>query len=186
LAISQAGAFIHCHSSFNDYLQLFQHEHEHLLQNEEFQDLDPYGVSAYAAWKLIYDKLDASARSFLQICSMLYHEGISEQMFEKASLSQEQLEDPELQNKVTQLLNQLGKKDVHWSSWDFLQVVKCLGSYSLIKYDHSNGTYSVHPLVQHWSRTTMGQNRHFMQKCILSIIGLSVSLTFNAEDYNYR
>ena len=36
-------------------------------------------------------------------------------MFEKAALSQLQLEDSELQNEVTQLLNHLGKQDSGWS-----------------------------------------------------------------------
>jgi hypothetical protein len=117
---------------------------------------------------------------------MLYHAGISEQMFEKAALSQLQLEDSELQNEVTQLLNHLGKQDSVWSAWHFAQVVKGLGSYSLIEYDHQNRTYSIHPLVQHWSGTTMEENRHVVQKCVLTIIGLSISWTFNNEDYKYR
>ena len=107
-------------------------------------------------------------------------------MFEKAALSQDQLEDSELQNDVNKLLSLLGKRDSHWSSWDFLQVVKCLGSYSLIEYDHRNRTYSLHPLVQHWSGTTMGENRHVMKKCVLSIIGLSITWSFNEGDYKYR
>ena len=117
---------------------------------------------------------------------MLHHVGISEQMFEKAALSQLQLEDSELQNKVIQLLNHLGKQDSGWSAWHFGQVVKGLRSHSLIEYDHQNRTYSIHPLVQHWSGTTMEENRHVMQKCVLAIIGLSISWTFKNEDYKYR
>ena len=107
-------------------------------------------------------------------------------MFEKAALSQLELEDSELQNKVTQLLNHLGKQNSGWSAWDFGQVVKRLGSHSLIEYDHQNRTYSIHPLVQCWSGTTMEENRHVVQKCVLTIIGLSISLMFNNEDYEYR
>jgi hypothetical protein len=117
---------------------------------------------------------------------MLHHVGISEQMFKKAALSQFELEDSELQNEVTQLLNQLGKQESGWSAWRFRQVVNGLGSYSLIEYDHQNRTYSIHPLVQHWSGTTMEENRHVVQKCVLSIIGLSISWMFNNEDYKYR
>ena len=33
----------------------------------------------------------------------------------------------------------------------------------------------------------MGEkNRHVMQKCVLTIIGLSISWMFNNEDYKYR
>ena len=111
LAVSQAGAFIHCHSSLSNYRELYLRERDNLLQNEEVQDSDPYGKAVYATWRLSYDKLDAAAKSFLQICSVLHHEGISEQMFEKAALSQHQLEDSELQNEVTRLLALLGKHD---------------------------------------------------------------------------
>jgi hypothetical protein len=107
-------------------------------------------------------------------------------MFEKAALSQLQLEDSKLQNEVTQLLNHLGKQDSGWSTWHFRQVIKGLCSYSLIEYDRQNRTYSIHPLVQHWSGTTMEENRHIGQKCVLTIIGLSISWMFNNEDYKYR
>ena len=107
-------------------------------------------------------------------------------MFEKAALCQLQLEDSELQNDVTELLNHLRKQDSGWSSWNFGQVVKCLGSYSLIECDHQNCTYSIHPLVQHWSGTTMKENRLVMQKCVLTIIGLSISQGFSNGDYKYR
>ena len=187
LAISQAGAYIHvhCDSSLSEYQELYQHHRDKLLQNEEFQGQDPYERAVYMTWRLSYDKLDISARSLLQICSMLHHEGISVEMFEKAALSQIQLEDSELQNKVTQLLNQLGKQGPDWS-WDFRQVIKCLGTYSFIEYDYQNCTYSIHPLVQHWSGTTIEESRQVMQKCVLAIIALSISWTFNTEDYKYR
>ena len=118
---------------------------------------------------------------------MLHHEGISEEMFENAALSVLELEDSELQKEVTQLLNQLGKRDSAWSSWNFQQVVNCLGAHSLIEYDRQNCTYSLHPLVQQWSGTTIDdENRHVMRKCVISIIGLSISWTFSEEDYRYR
>jgi len=107
LAVAQAGAFIHCHSSLRDYRELYRRERDNLLQNEETQGQDPYSLAVYSTWRLSYDKLDESARIFLQVCSCLHHEGISEEMFEKAALSQHNLEDSELQDEVTELLNQL-------------------------------------------------------------------------------
>jgi len=138
-------------------------------------------MAVYATWRLSYDKLDASARSFLQICSLLHHEGISEQMFKQAALSPLRLAEFKLQNEVTQLLEQLGKHDSQWCSWEFLQVVKSLRSCSFIEYDDRNCMYSVHPLVQHWSGTTIGNQKKDMKICVLSIIGLSVPWTLNKE-----
>src|SRR6188768_550392 len=159
LAVAQAGAFIHCHSSLSEYRELYRSERDNLLQNEETQGQDPYELAVYSTWRLSYDKLDGPAKSFLQICSLLHHEGISEEMFEKAALSQLNLEDSELQDKVTRFLNQLGKQDSGWSSWTFRKVIMRLGSHSLIEYDHQNRTYSIHPLVHHWSATTLEGNR---------------------------
>src|SRR4051794_17960449 len=91
LAISQAAAFIHCHSSLSEYIEIYPDECDYLLQSKEVQGEDDYGLAVYATWKLSYDKLDASARTFLQVCSVLHHEGISEEIFEKAAMSPEQL-----------------------------------------------------------------------------------------------
>jgi hypothetical protein len=59
--------------------RLYQRECDNLLEHEEIQGRDPYRLAVYATWRPSYEKLDAPARSFLQICSMLHHEGISEE-----------------------------------------------------------------------------------------------------------
>ena len=59
-------------------------------------------------------------------------------------------------------------------------------SYSLIEFDSQNESYSMHPLVQHWSLSALGEDRYNMQKCILSIIGISISLEFSSEDHKYQ
>ena len=107
-------------------------------------------------------------------------------MFEKAALCQKQLEDSDLQENVTQLLNRIGKQDSQWNSLVFLRVIQQLTSYSLIDFDQQNNFYIIHPLVQHWSHTTINTNKYYLQKCILTIIGLSISWEFKTEDYKYR
>src|SRR6188768_3148362 len=123
LAVAQAGAFIHCHSSLGEYQELYQHERDNLLQNKETQGQDPYELAVYSTWRLSYDKLEPSAILLLQNFSFLHHEGISEEMFKKAALSQLDLNDSELQDNVVKLLNQLGKQDSSWSSWTFRKVI---------------------------------------------------------------
>jgi len=107
-------------------------------------------------------------------------------MFEKAALSRLNLEDSKLQDEVTRLLNQLGKQDSRWSSWTFQKVIMHLASYSLVEYDHQNRTYSIHPLVHHWSGTTLEGNRSLMQNLILTVIALSFPLVRTDEDVKYR
>src|SRR6266567_7440875 len=58
--------------------------------------------------------------------------------------------------------------------------------YSLIEFDGQNQYYSIHPLVQYWSSSMIGQNQYIKQKCVLSIIGLSIFWKFKSDDYRYR
>jgi hypothetical protein len=117
---------------------------------------------------------------------MLHHEGITEELFERASLSAEKLDDSNIQKKASKLLIHLGKQDSIWNSLVFQQVMGEIRSYSLMEFDSQNQSYSMHPLVQHWSISSVGQDRSEMQKCILTIIALSISWEFKSEDYKYR
>ncbi|KAJ7291653.1 P-loop containing nucleoside triphosphate hydrolase protein [Mycena rebaudengoi] len=186
LAISQAGGYIHARGKLSGYLKLYQSRRDQLLQHVEIQRQNQYGLAVYATWNLSYKKLSSPGRTMLQICSSLNHEGIFEQMFEKASISQKDLDDSELQREVTQLLTELGKRDGNWNSLVFYGIIGELESYSLIERDRQDDSYRIHPLVQHWSGTTIETNSHLLQKCVLAMIGLSISWSFKDEDYKYR
>ena len=185
MAISQAASFIHRCSSLKKYLKLYQTHRDELLQTKEIQGQDQYGLAVYMTWKLSYDQLGSSAKSLLYLCSMLHHEEITEDIFERACLSSEQLDDLNLQNQVTELLICFGKQDSTWNSLIFQQVIGELRSYSLLEFDFQNQSYSMHPLVQHWVVSALGQKKYNMQKCLLSIIALSISWEFQNEDHKY-
>ncbi|KAJ6529358.1 P-loop containing nucleoside triphosphate hydrolase protein [Mycena capillaripes] len=186
LAVSQAGCYIQHHCTLSKYLKLYQSHRDHLLQQPNIQRQTEYGLAVYATWDLSYNKLSSAARSLLQICSVLHHTGISEEMFEKAAMCQEDLEDSDLQEEVTRLLTVLGKRDGNWVSFVFLELMGELASYSLIERDRQNDSYSIHPLVQHWSGMTIRTNKDLIQKCVHTIIGLSIPWSFRDEDYKYR
>ncbi|KAJ6535441.1 P-loop containing nucleoside triphosphate hydrolase protein [Mycena capillaripes] len=84
-----------------------------IVKQAKIQGQSEYGLAVYATWDLSYNKLSPAGRSMLQICSFLHHTGISEQIFEKAAMCQEDLDDSDLQDKVTQLLNGLGTLEWH-------------------------------------------------------------------------
>ncbi|KAF7365906.1 FabD/lysophospholipase-like protein [Mycena venus] len=186
LAVSQAGCYIQRHCTLSKYLKLYQSHRDHLLQQANIQGQTDYGLAVYATWDLSYNRLSSAGRSLLQICSILHHTGITEEMFEKAAMCQENLDDPDLQDKVTLLLTGLGKRDGNWDSVVFLELMGELASYSLIELDRQNDSYTIHPLVQQWSGMTMGTDRHLIQRCVHTIIGLSIAWSFNEEDYKYR
>ena len=143
-------------------------------------------MAVYATWKLSYDKLELSAKTLLQTLSFLHHEGITEEIFKRASLSPDILDDLDLQIQVDQLLGDIGKENSKWNSLLFQKLMGDIKSYSLIEFDERSQFYSIHPLVQHWSAWTLNQRKNNIQKCVLGIIGISISLNMNSDDYKYR
>ena len=156
------------------------------MQTKEIHGQDQYGLAVYATWKLSYDKLGPSAKALLQVCSHLHHEGIMEEIFKNASLSQMQLDDSNVQMQVAELLIHFGKQDSKWNSFLFQKIIGESMSYSLMEFDSQNQGYSMHPLVQHWSASLLGKNQHDKKKCVLSMIGLSILWRFNIEDHRYQ
>jgi len=186
LTISQAGAYIlHC-CSLKQYQELYQENHGKLLQIKEIQKQDKYEFTVYTTWKLSYDKLKPPAKTLLEVLSFLHHEGITEEIFKRASLCPEKLDDLDLQIKVTKLLSDIGKQESTWNALLFQELIGDIRSYSLIEFDNRNLCYRVHPLVQQWSAWTLGPKKKDIQKCVLSIIGLSISWNINGDNYKYR
>ncbi|KAJ7443166.1 P-loop containing nucleoside triphosphate hydrolase protein [Mycena galericulata] len=142
LAVSHAGGYIRVHSKLSGYLKLYQNHRDKLLQRAEIQGQDRYGLAVYATWNLSYDKLSLAARTLLQICSILHHEGISEQIFEKAATSQEDLDDSNLQKEVTQLLTEVGKQDAG-NNAEALEVVVMEKSKSMLGEEHPDTLMSM-------------------------------------------
>ena len=155
------------------------------MQTKEVHGQDQYELAVYATWKLSYDKLGSSAKTLLQICSLLHHEGIMEEIFKNASLSPIQLDDSELQIQVDESLMHFGKQNFTWNSLLFQRIMGEIVSYSFIEFDSQNQSYTMHPLVQHWSASMLGQDQDNKKKCVLSIIGLSILWRFNSDDYQY-
>ena len=186
MAIAQAGAYILRCSSLQKYLEVYQEHYDKLLQTKEIQKEDEYGLAVYATWKLSYDRLGPSAKTLLQILSFLHHEGITEEIFKRASLSSQNMNELDLQIQVMKLLSEIGKQNSQWNSLVFQEIMGDIKSYSLIGFDDRNEFYSIHPLVQHWGAWTLGQQQNNMQKHVLSIIGLSIPLNVNSDDYKYQ
>ena len=44
----------------------------------------------------------------------------------------------------------------------------------------------MHPLVQYWSAWSLGEKEYDIQKCVLGIISLSISLAVDSDDYKYQ
>jgi hypothetical protein len=123
-----------------------------------------------------FDKLSPLAAMFLQLCSFLHREGISEEIFSRAATytfpsygpSKEELEKP-LQF-LSQFLNPTGQ----WDSLCFLKVTNEIKSYSLVTFDPVRKVFSIHPLVHSWSQTTIPDQQSY-HSIMSAIVGMSVN-----------
>ncbi|KAJ7278547.1 P-loop containing nucleoside triphosphate hydrolase protein [Mycena rebaudengoi] len=81
LAVVQAGAYIAKTQKFRNYLALYEQNHAGLLSRLPDQSHDKYAWSVYTTWDISFKCLGELATKFLQICSFLHHERISEDIF---------------------------------------------------------------------------------------------------------
>ncbi|KAK7028586.1 hypothetical protein R3P38DRAFT_932004 [Favolaschia claudopus] len=183
LAVSQAGGYINAQGDFEGYLALYKVSRDRLLKRNDIQGQSQYNTAVYATWDLSYNKLNPAAKLLLQIFSQLHHEGITKNIFEKASLSELRMDDNDFQVQVNQVLAQLGGSNHTWDGLVFNNIVGELQAYSLIEQNLHDQSFNVHPLIQQWNNDTTKQDMGFIQRCALAIIAMSSY--FNTEDFKY-
>ncbi|KAJ7111241.1 hypothetical protein C8R44DRAFT_856589 [Mycena epipterygia] len=154
LAIIQAGAFISKSGALNSYLALYEHNRARLLSERPAQLHDDYAWTVYTTWQMSFQQLSPQAAMFLQLCSLIHHQGISEQIFKNAvnyrfgasSPSKEELERP------IEFLSQFLGPDGVWDSLCFMDVTNEIRTFSLINFAPEQNQFSIHPLVHDWTR----------------------------------
>ncbi|KAF8201999.1 hypothetical protein K438DRAFT_592924 [Mycena galopus ATCC 62051] len=174
LAIVQAGSFISKSQNLDGYLTLYTQNQARLLSEKPTQTHDHYAWTVYTTWQMSFDRLTQSAAMFLQHCSFLHHNGISEEIFSDASKytfpsygpSKEELREP-LQF-LTHFLGPTGE----WDSLQFFDVTNEVQAYSLISFDVEKKLFSIHPLVHAWCQTTVCNPERYMAT-IGSILGMA-------------
>ncbi|KAJ7874133.1 P-loop containing nucleoside triphosphate hydrolase protein [Mycena leptocephala] len=85
LAIVQAGAFILQSGALDTYLGIYMKNQAYLLSEKPAQSHDSYEWTVYTTWQMSFDKLSPLAAMFLQLCSFLHQDGISEDIFSRAA-----------------------------------------------------------------------------------------------------
>ncbi|KAJ7712799.1 hypothetical protein B0H16DRAFT_1702701 [Mycena metata] len=176
LAIVQAGAFISKSRNLDGCLALYTKNQARLLSEKPVQSHDRYAWTVYTTWQMSFDRLTPLAAMFLQHCSFLHYNGISEEIFSYASkyrfcfnhLSQEELQEP------LEFLSHFLGPDGKWDSLQFLDATNEVQSYSLISFDVEKKLFSIHPLVHAWSQG-MVQNQKRYVSIMGSILGMAIS-----------
>ncbi|KAJ7869890.1 hypothetical protein B0H14DRAFT_3577482 [Mycena olivaceomarginata] len=136
LAIIQAGAFISESGSLDTYLALYRQNRDELLSKKPTQSHADYGRTVHTTWQISFDRLSELAQTFLQLCSFLHHQGISEKIFSQAAIyefpaggpSKDELQKP--MEFLSQYLGPIGD----WDSLHFTEITNQLQTYSLIEF----------------------------------------------------
>ncbi|KAG8708122.1 hypothetical protein FRC09_001430 [Ceratobasidium sp. 395] len=197
LAIVQAGAYIRSRScTLEEYLEMYQSSRGQILEEYagQVQKPDNYEHTVYATWQLSYARLNPVAKQLCDLLAFLHHDQISEDIFRFAVLGLENNDeslpptDQEIGIKLTtaKLLENFTRLvDGVWDKNAFLRTVENLTSYSLLTYDPTNRCYSIHPLVQQWTRTVVA-NPDEVCSCAAFMLASSVTRAQKVEDYAMR
>ncbi|KAF8179769.1 hypothetical protein K438DRAFT_1842740 [Mycena galopus ATCC 62051] len=175
LAIVQAGAFILKSEDLSGYLALFRKNRVNLLCEKPSQSYDGYSLSVFTTWQISFKKLSQLAAMFLQLCSFLHWNEISEDIFSRASrysfpsggLPKEDL------HKALEFLSHFVGPSGEWNTFDFVKVTNEIKAYSLINFNAEQKSFSIHPLVHDWSRTTIADSNS-AHLCMIRILGMSI------------
>ncbi|KAJ6547917.1 hypothetical protein DFH09DRAFT_926726, partial [Mycena vulgaris] len=182
LAIIQAGAFISESGALDGYLALYVENRDQLLSEKPAQSHDAYAWTVYRTWNISFQKLSKPAATILQLCSFLHHNGISEEIFSRASVYDFVFQGPskeELQ-KPLEFLSQFLEPMNTWDSLRFLKVVNEIKAYSLVNFDPEGKLYSIHPLVHNWIRSTLADQDQY-HDWMVAIVGMSISVISNQD-----
>ncbi|KAJ7260272.1 hypothetical protein C8J57DRAFT_1638054 [Mycena rebaudengoi] len=175
LAVVQAGAYILKTRSLRRYLSLYETNQARLLSEVSVQSHDKYAWSVYTTWNISFNCLSKQAARFLQLCSFLHHEGISEGIFSNAALYSPKLLKPN-EEQIKEPRAFLGNFLTAAGTWDtlsFSEMAAEIQEYSLINKDPTTSLFSIHPLVHSWSRNTV-LDMDPTRKCTAALLAMSV------------
>ncbi|KAF8179765.1 hypothetical protein K438DRAFT_1603509, partial [Mycena galopus ATCC 62051] len=175
LAIVQAGAFILQSEDLSSYLALFRKNRVNLLSEKPAQSYDGYSLSVFTTWHISFKKLSQPAAMLLHLCSFLHWDGISEDIFSGASRYSFPSWGPPKENlqQALEFLSHFVGPSGEWNKFDFVKVTNEIKAYSLMNFNAEKKSFSIHPLVHEWSRTTLADldSTHL---CVIDILGMCI------------
>ncbi|KAJ7055599.1 hypothetical protein C8F01DRAFT_1373528 [Mycena amicta] len=180
LAIIQAGAFISkipsLHQDISNFISLYRENRAALLSKKPEQSQGDYNLTVYTTWEMSFKQLEPAAAEFLQLCSFIHFEGITEDIFKRASqyTPRNGPLDPSLDTLQPglDLLSRFKNAESKWNSLAFGEMMSDICGYSLMTWQ--NNAYTIHPLVHQWSRT-MAIDPIGQWKLVVSLLGMSAA-----------
>ncbi|KAJ7069130.1 hypothetical protein C8F01DRAFT_1077768 [Mycena amicta] len=185
LAIVQAGAFIAndppLQQDISEYIHLYQKHKTDLLCQELDESPEDYKVAVYTTWQISFEKLSSRAAQFLQLCSFIHFEGITEGIFKRASTYKiwDGPLNPSLEalRPSLEFLSEFQNIEMEWNTVKFRNLIKELCGYSLMTWQKN--AYSIHPLVHQWAQTTM-VNTAGQKKLMVVLMGMSAACSVDS------
>ncbi|KAJ7844962.1 hypothetical protein B0H13DRAFT_2286266 [Mycena leptocephala] len=173
--IAKAGAFILQSGALDSYLEIYMKNQAQLLSEKPAQSHDNYAWTVYTTWQMSFDKLSLLAATFLQLCSFLHHDGISEEIFSRAAAYtfQQAIPSREALRKPLEFLAHFTKPGGEWDTLCFLKVTNEIRAYSLMTFDPERKIFSIHPLVHSWSQITIADQQSY-HSIMATIMGMSI------------
>ncbi|KAJ6456975.1 hypothetical protein C8R45DRAFT_1185122 [Mycena sanguinolenta] len=151
-----------------------------LLKERPTQTYDNYASAVYTTWEMSFKKLSNQAAMFLQLCSFLHQDDISEDIFARAAnyimKSHNQSPNQSLSHKEMkpeEFLSYFLGPSGDWNSLQFSELTNEIKAYSLINYNTERNSFSIHPLVHTWSRTTL-PDPELCHSCMGEMLGMSI------------
>ncbi|KAF7333604.1 FabD/lysophospholipase-like protein [Mycena sanguinolenta] len=180
LAIVQAGGFIAESGALDTYLELFLKNQTELLKRKSTQTHDDYAWAVFTTWEMSFKRLSKQAAIFLQLCSFLHQDDISEDIFARAANSiikprnyTQTQSSSSKKMKVEEFLSYFLGPTGEWKSLQFSELTNEIKAYSLINYNTERHSFSIHPLVHSWTRTTLADVESCCS-CMDRILGMSI------------
>jgi hypothetical protein len=85
LAVAQAGAYISSSRALGLYLELYETATKRIELLSQRPTQSDYELSVYTTWHISFEKLSPHAAELLQLCSFIHHDGITEEIFQRAA-----------------------------------------------------------------------------------------------------
>ena len=193
LAIVQAGAAIRqglCR--MEEYCSFFTRHRRELLHWKPGQGSQGYEYTVYTTWeislKMIAEMSTADAHDaleILQVFSFLHHDGISEEIFQRAweNLWSQQCSEWRRSHQLHILLRH---QSSYWDPYPARKALSLLSSFSLISQDKKS-LISIHPLVHAWARDRLScSEQERVWTLAASTIAISIPWAFQTLDYRFR
>ncbi|KAJ7073167.1 hypothetical protein C8F01DRAFT_973066, partial [Mycena amicta] len=158
----------------SEFIPIYQQNKSKILSKTPDQSSGDYKLSVYTTWQMSFAQLSSKAAQFLQLCSFIHFEGIREDIFQRAAKYKpdDRPLDPtpcELRSSF-EFLQQFRTAHTEWDGLAFEEMMSEICGYSLMTWHEMS--YSVHPLVHQWARTTISDPAG-CRNMMVSLLGMA-------------